>query len=264
MADAAATQTRGGDLTQGRSATTLLAFALPTLASSILQSLNGTVNAIWVGRFLGEDALAATSNANMVMFLLTAFVFGFGMASTILIGQALGPQGRRRRAARVRHRRRRVPAGHHRASRSPAGSCRRRSCSLLGTPGDAAPLALAYLRVIFLAMPALLLLTLLMMALRGAGDSLTPLWFMIVAVVLDSGLNPVFILGLGPAPRLGIAGSAIATLIANYVALIGLLVYIYARDLPLRLRGRELRYLRARSRRSSRRSSSRACRWASR
>src|SRR6185369_7970628 len=65
-------------------------FALPTLASSILQSLNGTVNAIWVGRFLSENALAATSNANMVMFLLTAFVFGFGMASTILIGQAWG------------------------------------------------------------------------------------------------------------------------------------------------------------------------------
>ena len=88
---------------------------------------------------------------------------------------------------------------------------------LLGTPGDAAPLALAYLRVIFLAMPALLLLTLLMMALRGAGDSMTPLVFMIVAVILDSGLNPVFIRGLGPAPRLGIAGSATATLIANYV-----------------------------------------------
>ena len=65
-------------------------FALPTLASSILQSLNGTINAIWVGRLLGEGALAATSNANMVMFLLTAFVFGFGMASTILIGQYWG------------------------------------------------------------------------------------------------------------------------------------------------------------------------------
>jgi putative MATE family efflux protein len=89
-------------------------------------------------------------------------------------------------------------------------------------------------------MPALLLLTLLMMALRGAGDSLTPLWFMIVAVVLDSGLNPVFILGLGPAPRMGIAGSATATLIANYTALIGLLSHMYLRDLPLRLRGREL------------------------
>src|SRR5947209_20213588 len=79
-----------GDLTQGPIAKTLLAFALPTLASSILQSLNGTINAIWVGRFLGESALAATSNANMVMFLLMSFVFGFGMAATILIGQSFG------------------------------------------------------------------------------------------------------------------------------------------------------------------------------
>jgi len=66
---------------------------------------------------------------------------------------------------------------------------------------------------------------------------------MIVSVLLDSGLNPVFILGLGPAPKMGIAGSATATAIANYVALIGLLIYMYARDLPLRLRGHELSYL---------------------
>ena len=46
-----------GDLTQGPIGKTLLAFALPTLASSILQSLNGTINAIWVGRFLGEARL---------------------------------------------------------------------------------------------------------------------------------------------------------------------------------------------------------------
>ena len=84
-------QTAGGrDLTQGPIGKTLLAFALPTLVSSILQSLNGTVNAIWVGRFLGENALAATSNANMIMFLLMSFVFGFGMAATVLIGQAFG------------------------------------------------------------------------------------------------------------------------------------------------------------------------------
>ena len=88
-----------GDLTKGSIGPTLLKFALPTLASSILQSLNGTINAIWVGRFLGEGALAATSNANMVMFLLTSFVFGFGMASTILIGQAWG----RRDVEEARH-----------------------------------------------------------------------------------------------------------------------------------------------------------------
>src|SRR5215212_8008154 len=240
MADAAAP--KRGDLTQGPIAKTLLAFALPTLASSILQSLNGTVNAIWVGRFLGESALAATSNANMVMFLLTSFVFGFGMASTILIGQAWG-----RKDVDAARRIFGTAGGSFLlitiliaiAGYFLSGSI----LHLLGTPPEAAPLALAYLRVIFLAMPALLLLTLLMMALRGTGDSMTPLWFMIVAVVLDSALNPVFILGLGPAPKLGIAGSATATLIANYTALLGLLGYIYLKDLPLRLRGRELRYL---------------------
>ena len=197
---------------------TLLAFALPTLASSILQSLNGTINAIWVGRFLGEEALAATSNANMVMFLLTAFVFGFGMASTILIGQAWGrkdvDQARRVFGTAGGS----LLVTHHDRDRRLFPLARDPPAAR--NAGDAAPLALAYLRVIFLAMPALLLLTILMMALRGAGDSMTPLWFMIVAVVLDSGLNPVFIRGLGPAPALGIAGSATATLIANYAALL--------------------------------------------
>ncbi len=242
MADAGTRRSGRGDLTQGNIGKTLLAFALPTLASSILQSLNGTVNAIWVGRFLGESALAATSNANMVMFLLTAFVFGFGMAATILVGQAWGRKdvdGARRVFGTAMGAFALVTI----AIASVGYSLSPAILKLLGTPGDAAPLALAYLRVIFLAMPALMLLTLLMMALRGAGDSLTPLWFMIVAVVLDSGLNPVFILGLGPAPRMGIAGSAMSTLIGNYVSLIGLVIYMYAKDLALRLRGRELRYL---------------------
>ena len=237
MADAGAP--RRGDLTRGSIGPTLLAFALPTLASSILQSLNGTVNAIWVGRFLGEGALAATSNANMVMFLLTAFVFGFGMASTILIGQYWGRKDideARKIFGTAGGSFLLVTIVIAAAGYYLSGTI----LSILGTPPEATPLALDYLRVIFLAMPALLLLTLLMMALRGSGDSMTPLWFMIVAVVLDSGLNPVFILGLGPAPRLGIAGSATATLVANYTALIGLVGYMYWKDLPLRLRGSEL------------------------
>jgi len=241
MADAG-TKPGRGDLTQGPISSTLLKFALPTLASSIIQSLNGTVNAICVGRFIGEDALAATSNANMVMLLLMAFVFGFGMASTILIGQAWG---------------RKDVDGARKVFGTAAGSflivtiiiaaagyfLSHSILALLGTPPEATPLAHSYLSVIFLAMPPILLLTLSMMALRGAGDSMTPLWFMILSVVLDSGLNPVFILGLGPAPRMGIAGAAFSTLLANYVALLGLIAYIYLKDLPLRLRGPELRYL---------------------
>jgi putative MATE family efflux protein len=231
------------DLTSGPIGKTLLAFAVPTLISSIVQSLNGSVNAIWVGRFLGEEALASTSNANLVMFLLMAFVFGFSMAATVMIGQAFGRHdldGARRVLG--------TALGGFLPVAAAIGLFgwlfAPQLLHLLAMPAPAVPLALAYLRVLFLAMPAILVMIVLMMGLRGSGDAMTPLWFMIVAVFLDLGLNPVFILGLGPAPALGIAGSATATVIANYVSLVAFLVYLYRRDLPLRLRGAELKYLR--------------------
>ena len=62
---------RGGpDLTTGPIGKTLILFALPVLGSNILQSLNGSANAIWVSHVLGEAALTATSNANQIMFLM--------------------------------------------------------------------------------------------------------------------------------------------------------------------------------------------------
>ena len=79
-----------GDLTQGPVLRTLLVFAVPTLLSNILQSLNGTINSIWVGRLIGEEALAATANANIIMFLVASAAFGFGMAGTVKIGQRYG------------------------------------------------------------------------------------------------------------------------------------------------------------------------------
>ena len=114
---------------------------------------------------------------------------------------------------------------------------------LLATPPQAYDLALIYLRVIFFAMPATLLVVMIMMGLRGAGDARTPLIFMIVSVAIDLVLNPVLILGLGPIPAFGIAGSAAATAAAGFISLIGVVAFIYARDMPLRLRGAELRYL---------------------
>ncbi len=56
------------DLTQGPIVSTLLVFSLPILAGNVLQSLNGSVNAMWVGKYLGEAALTATANANNIMF----------------------------------------------------------------------------------------------------------------------------------------------------------------------------------------------------
>ncbi|WP_240953625.1 MATE family efflux transporter [Sphingomonas sp. G-3-2-10] len=230
------------DLTQGDVGRTLLLFALPTLGSNILQSLNGSINAIWVGRFLGEGALAATSNANMVMFLMFSAVFGFGMAATILVGQSMGRgdvEGARRALGSATG----LVMGGAVVASVVGWIFAPDILRLLATPPEVMDMALDYLRVIFLGLPAGMLLVLLMMGLRGVGDAMTPLWFMGLGAVIDVGLNPLLIAGIGPFPQMGIAGSATATLIANHVSAIGLLIVIYWRDLPIRLRGHELRWL---------------------
>jgi len=78
------------DLTSGPIGPTLVAFALPVLGTNILQSLNGTANAIWVSHALGAAALTATTNANTIFFLMLGSVFGITMAANLLIGQAIG------------------------------------------------------------------------------------------------------------------------------------------------------------------------------
>lgn len=230
------------DLTSGPVLKTLIAFSTPTLLSNVLQSLNGSVNSVWVGRLIGEDALAATANANVVMFLVFAAVFGFGMAATVKVGQSFG-------------------AGNVDAARRTFGSAVG-FCFLLAmvvavsgwlgapalltalrTPGPAYDLALTYLRVVFVAMPASMLSVMLAMGLRGGGDARTPLLFMILTVAIDIVMNPLLIAGVGPFPRMGIAGSAMSTVVAGLFGLVGMLVYTYARNLPLRLRGAELGYL---------------------
>ncbi len=230
-------------LTEGPIAKTLVAFTLPILFGNVLQSMNGSVNSIWVGRFLGEAALGATANSNSVMFLLLGGVFGISMAATILVAQYIG-------------------AGKPDAARRVVGTSATFfallaiAISIVGwllapqllnsmhTPPEALQLAQQYLRIIFVAIPFLYLYTFVMAVMRGAGDSRTPFKFLLLSVGLDIALNPLLIFGAGPVPRLGIGGSALATLIANAVSLVALIVFLYRRKHPLCLRGAELAYLR--------------------
>jgi putative MATE family efflux protein len=230
-------------LTEGPIAPGLFRFALPILCANILQSLNGSVNSIWVGRFLGEAALTATSNANTVMFLLIGAAFGVALAATILIGQYIGANNLAQ-VKRVVGTSATFFAGIS-VTMAVAGLVLSRPLLIaMSTPPNSLPLAVAYMRVIFLALPFLYMYAFVMAVLRGAGDSKTPFYFMLLSVGIDIALNPVFIFGLGPMPRLGIAGSALATFIAQAVSLVALIRHLYRRNHLLCLHTQELRYLR--------------------
>ncbi|WP_028401264.1 MATE family efflux transporter [Ectobacillus panaciterrae] len=230
-------------LTEGPIAKTLFFFSLPILLGNVLQSLNGSINSIWVGKFLGEQALAATSNANIILFFLLSSIFGIGMAATILVGQKVGAQN--------------VPDAKRVVGTSAVFFA---SLSLvvaliglvfsstildwMNTPADAKDLAVAYTRILFAGVPFMFVYNYVMTILRGSGDSKTPFYFLILSVALDIGLNPVFIFGLGPFPELGISGSALATFIAQFVSLIALIIYLYRKEYFLRITKNEMHFLR--------------------
>jgi putative MATE family efflux protein len=217
-------------------------FTLPTLASSVLQSLNASINAAWIGRLLGEHALTASANANSLIFLLLGAVFGLGLAATVLVGQSLGGQN-------IEQAKRTVGTsitffGGVSLLVSGLGIAFAHEVLLaMRTPPDALPLAAAYLRVIFSALPGMYLYTFAMMALRGAGDAKTPLKFLLLSAAIDVALNPCLILGVGPFPKLGIAGSACASMIAQWLSLAALIAHLYRRKHFLRLTKGEGHYL---------------------
>jgi putative MATE family efflux protein len=229
-------------LTEGSIRVGLFRFSLPILFANILQSLNGSVNSIWVGRFLGEAALTATSNANIVMFLLIGAAFGMALAATILIGQYIGANNLTE-TKRVVGTSATFFAGISVAMAVAGLALCRPLLIAMNTPADSLPLAVAYMRVIFLALPCLYMYAFVGAVLRGAGDSKTPFYFMLLSVGIDIALNPVFIFGLGPIPRLGIAGSALATVVAQSVSLAALIRHLYRRQHILCLHQRELALL---------------------
>jgi len=231
--------THGISLVEGSIPRGLLIFSLPILFGNVLQSINGSVNAIWVGKFLGEAALAAVGNSNVIMFLLFGVMFGFSMASTIMVAQCVG-------AKNVAEAKRVVGTGAVFFLGLSLGmswigfALAQLLLSWMRTPPDALPLALSYMRIIFLALPFMGGLFFLMAVLRGAGDSKTPFIYLSLAVAFDILLNPLLIFGWGPIPHFGIAGSASATLIAQALSFFALVVHLYRTKHFLCIRSHEL------------------------
>ncbi|MDF2644689.1 MAG: multidrug transporter MatE [Paenibacillus sp.] len=230
-------------LTEGPIAKTLILFSLPILLGNVLQTLNGSINAIWIGKYLGEGGLAATSNANIIMFFLISSIFGFAMAAVIMIGQNLGGQ-------KVEEAKKVV------GTSAVFFLILSIVVALFGllfshtildwmnTPADVKDLAVTYTRIIFAGVPFMFGFNLIMAILRGSGDAKTPFYFLLLSAVLDILLNPLLIQGMGPFPKMGIAGSAVATFVAQLISFVLLIVYLYQKKYFLRITKKDIPLLR--------------------
>lgn len=234
---------RRPDLTQGPITRTLLTFSLPLLGANALQSLNGTVNQIWVSHLLGENAITALGNANIVMMLMMGIIFGVGMAANILVAQAFGARDMAQ-VKRVMGTATTFFLALSLAVGFVGGLLSPWILTLMGTPPVAREDAIIYLRIIFAAVPFMYFFMFMQMAQRGVGDSTTPFWFMALAIVIDIILNPLLIQGIGPLPRLGVAGPAVSTLVGQGTSLLCLMAWLHRRHSVVMLRREDLPLLR--------------------
>ncbi len=232
----------GRSLIDGPIAPALIMFSLPLLGTNALQSLSMTVNAIWVSHVLGPAALTATVNAQILMMLLMGAVMGVGMAGNIVLAQAFGAgdMGNVKRVVGTAMSffiGASVVLGVTGVLTTPA------ILDAMGTPPDARAQAVIYLRYTCLSMPVVFTFLFSQMMLRASGDSRTPFTYSLIAIVLGFIFTPLLMTGWMGTPRLGIAGAAIAGLIAQAIALVLFFRRIYMSDSPMALRGSDLRFL---------------------
>ncbi len=225
------------DLTTGPIASNLLRFALPLMVGNLLQQLYNVCDTWVVGRFLGPEALAAVGSSYALMVFLTSIFLGLCMGS----GAAFAIQYGRRDDERLKSSmfisfvlialvtlvlNGAVFAGLDGIIR------------LLQVSGNVAPLMHDYLWIIFWGMSATFLYNYFANLLRAVGDSVTPLAFLGVSAILNVVLDLVFVLVFA----WGIQGAAIATVLAQFVAGLGIMVYTLVRFPQLRLARRHLRW----------------------
>jgi len=215
----------GRDLTVGSVPRHLVAFSLPMLGGNLLQTAYSLINAFWVGQFLGTTALAAITVSLPAVFVLIALAAGLTLATNILVAQYYGahdwPQLKRVVQTSI------ALVG--------ASSCAflavgliiaPRLLTAINTPPPVLPLAIGYLRIFLWTLPFSFGIFLIGSMLRGIGDSKTPVYFQTISVILNAILDPVLMFGWVGFPRLGLNGTATATIISQVVAVIGLVIFV--------------------------------------
>lgn len=217
-------------MTEGNVTKNIFFFTIPIFLGNIFQQMYNTADAVIVGRFSGKEALAAVGTAGPIMNILIFFVVGFSLGSAILMAEFYGAEDIEKLKKEI-------------ATTIKAGAVFIFLLSavalfsvkyiliLMNTPIEIMEMAEGYLRIIIIGLIFSFLYNILSAEMRAVGDSKTPLGILVIAVVLNIGLDIYFIKNLG----MGVKGAAYATVISQIAAVVISLLNIYFRMPVLRL-----------------------------
>ena len=233
----------GNELTRGPVMSTMLRFAVPMILGDLLQQCYNIADTLIVGRFLGEDALAAVGSAFSLMTFLTSILLGLAMGSGTVFSIHFGQRD-------IHGLKEGVLASFALLAVVTAALNVIVFAGLdwiipaLQTPPELTELMRSYLSVIFAGLAGIFLYNFFAALLRSLGNSTVPLAFLAVSALLNIALDLWFVAGL----HRGVAGAAEATVISQYVSGIGIALYtrlrfpdLLRRDGAVRLRAGRVR-----------------------
>jgi putative MATE family efflux protein len=209
------------DLTKGKEGSLIFRFAVPMLIGNVFQQLYNIVDSLVVGNFLGKDALAAVGASFPVIFALISLIIGIATGTTIIIAQYFGAKDYKniKRAIDTMY----IFTFGASVIVSVAGIWFTEDIfRLLQLPEEIMPEAKSYLTVYLAGMIVFFGFNGTSAVLRGLGDSKTPLYFLILASLVNIGLDLLFILVFG----WGVASVALATVISQGGAFVTAIIYL--------------------------------------
>lgn len=224
------------DLTTGSVFKNLIHFCIPYLFSYFLQTLYGMADLFIIGQFCGVESTTAVSIGSQVMHMITVIIVGLAMGTTVTIGQAIGAKD------------------HNKASKYVGNSitlfvlfslvltvilCLSRYgiVSIMSTPVEAISGTVSYLTICFIGIPFITAYNIISSIFRGLGDSKRPMYFVMIACVLNIVLDYLFIgyFHLGP------SGAALGTTISQASSVLISLLVIRKMDTGIKLKRNDLK-----------------------
>lgn len=214
-------QSKIKDMTTGNPGKLILSFSFPVLIGNLVQQLYSMADAIIVGRCLGSDALAAVGATGPLSFLVLGFVIGITGGIAVIAAQRFGAkdeEGLKKSVAMSIM----LSVGLTLIITLLAVLLAKPMLHMIHTPEEIFQDAYDYIVVIFIGIFSCVLYNMIACLLRALGDSKTPLYFLIIASILNVGLDYLCIAGFG----WGVAGAAWATVFSQFLSGILCLIYV--------------------------------------
>ena len=224
------------DMCNGTLLDKLISFSLPLMLSGILQLMFNAVDIIVVGKFTGSQALAAVGSTTSLINLFINLFIGISLGANVIAARFYAA-GRDKEMSETVHSAMALALISGVVMVFVGLIFARGALELMDTPDDVIDQSTLYMRIYFVGMPFFMMYNYGASILRAVGDTKRPLFFLVIAGVVNAGLN-IFLVTVF---HLGVAGVAIATVVSQIISCVLVLICLYRTDSSYQLRFSKLK-----------------------